>query len=316
MAAIVAFGVLFILVWALRIAIRGRSQNRFLALFFIPIAAGLMLAPVNYAIWGVAFIVIALIFVPSYLFRRADTHEQAGEYEKVRDLYQPLRWLHPFLNWKQVDDLLAVSILLRDGHWDKAADQLVRIRTRYPHLEAWSYMQQFYMRADWPALRQWVEANLPPDKLRRDLTTLLLYLRSLGETGDLDKLLVDFGQYRNAIERSPQLRDQAYMYVLAFTGRLELLERLVKGEPATLPAHITPPWLASAEQAAGKLEAAQARLEAFLRDALPALPNPIRHYLESTARRRQAAPLAPPGEFSPPAQQALQELERWVELGY
>ena len=303
MTAIVAFGNLFILVWALRIALRGRSQRRFLALLFLPIAGGLMLAPVNYAVWGVGFVVIIFILLPSYLFRRADTHEQAGEYEKVGELYQPLRWIHPFLNWKQVDDLLNISILLRDARWDEAIALLEQVRTRYPHLQAWSYMQQYYVQGDWPALRQWVEANLssgqalPPDKLRRDLTTLLLYLRSLGETGDLEKLLATFGEYRNALERAPQLRDQAYMYVLAFTGRLELLERLTKGSPSTLPAHITPPWLATAEQAAGQPEAAQARLQTFLQDALPKLPNPIRHYLENTSQARLARPV--PGAPSP-----------------
>jgi rhomboid protease GluP len=84
-----------------------------------------------------------------------------------------------------------------------------------------------------------------------------MYLRSLGETGDINGMLQVWQRYKSSIEKTNLgTRNLGRMYVLAFCGELEQVAKLFNDSLYIYPLAVKNYWLAIAEQASGNHETA------------------------------------------------------------
>jgi rhomboid protease GluP len=93
-----------------------------------------------------------------------------------------------------------------------------------------------------------------------------LYFRALGETGQRNALLGSFELFREALSSpgNALFRHLCLLFVLAFCGRRESVERVLKGSLAFYPGEVKGFWLATADMAAGRVPEARRALESLL----------------------------------------------------
>jgi rhomboid protease GluP len=107
---------------------------------------------------------------------------------------------------------------------------------------------------------QWCQRDL---SVTANPAILALYFRALGETGALDDLVLLLASRAEA--REPRLTiDLPWLSnlasVLAFSGQTSTLVRLLEGDLRRIPVDRQQYWLAAAERAAGRGDAARERL--------------------------------------------------------
>lgn len=111
----------------------------------------------------------------------------------------------------------------------------------------------YQMDSRWEELLLWIRNNLSAKVLANDATLVFFYLRSLGETGDLNSLVQEFDRFESTLEKIGGVLtvNQSRMVVLAFCGQIEKLQKLFDGPLKGLPLSIRQFWLATAEIADG-----------------------------------------------------------------
>src|SRR5262249_43183112 len=105
---------------------------------------------------------------------------------------------------------------------------------------------------DWPQ----VLMQLQGVDLAHDPFALSNYIGALGETGDLNGMLREFEQYRTILQRTRSLTQTA-IYVFAFCGQSEELDKLFQGQFKHFPESIKNFWLATTYLAAGNRAVAE-----------------------------------------------------------
>jgi len=110
-------------------------------------------------------------------------------------------------------------------------------------------------------------------------------LRAHGETGDLPGLVKLYERHETQIAKldPPGQRDLCRLMLLVFCGRRESVERLFCGTLGILPVSTQEFWLATADQAAGKHEAARHQFESLLPVADPTMRLAIERRLAQLA---------------------------------
>ena len=212
-----------------------------------------------------------LVLIPLLGYRLALRWTLEQEYGKARRLASALRWLHPADGWREWPRLLA-ALESRDPETIAEAAAALRgrgaARTGVGRVAA---ALVYRLSNQWEPLRHWIETAIPPAQLGRDPNMLGLYLRALGELGQPDALLAAFAQWsRSAASQGHWLsRSLCRLMAFAFCGRRDLVERLFAGPLDLYPEPVQRFWLATADMAAGRADAARAELEAVRADCDP-----------------------------------------------
>ncbi len=267
-----------------------------IALFFIePEAAGYGGA----AVWGL------LILVPSLGSRLAYRLLLQQKYRQARQLASLLRWLHPADGWLEQPELLEALVLGQQGAFAEAAEILKRFETTESPLSRLATTQLYRMNGQWEELLGWLQNRLDQKEFQNDPNILALYLRTLGETGDLNGLVRSFDQFKKELEKTRSLL-MGYLFLFAFGGRKKEVARMFEGPLKFYPSSIQSFWLATAEFAGGN-EAAGHRL---LTEALENEDVLIR----TAAERRRAQPPPLAGSIlTPEARQIVAQAERELD---
>ncbi|HEY9849791.1 MAG TPA: rhomboid family intramembrane serine protease [Leptolyngbyaceae cyanobacterium] len=199
------------------------------------------------ALWGI------FILVPLMGMRKATQLISHGRYGEARKLMKSLRWLHPADGWLQQPEILRALEMGQRGEITEAFQILNRYQTNNTPVGRNATLLLYRMSSRWEELLLWVHAYVPEKALFKDTTLVSYYLRSLGETGDLNGLLYEFQRFEPFLEKIGDMAtlNTIRMFVLAFGGQVEELRKLMYGPLGMFPESSRRFWLATAEMAAG-----------------------------------------------------------------
>jgi rhomboid protease GluP len=221
---------------------------------------------------------IGLLLFPMMLLRRLEFLVRNSQYLGASRLARWLRWLIPTDGMWTYHHLLAGIALAQAGQLDAATEIFDRYQpgnilgkrsSKQTDLGR-SVTALLYRSTDrWQEYIVWMQAQmtqlrLPSSELGVALgnrgTTLVYYLRALAETGDLRRCIAEVAK----LDRSGQINSQSLntlkLYILAYCGRVEVVEQSCLSLLATESADVHQFWIGTAELAAGDVESATQQL--------------------------------------------------------
>ncbi len=235
-----------------------------------------------------------LLLIPSLADRKIEELYLRRRFAEARRLAVVRQALHPWKDSPYRPVLFGILEQAKAGRLDLVLDQLALERDETTPAGRFATALTFALTENWSGLVQWC---------RRDLSTttnpavLALYFRALGETGELDDLVLLLTS--RAETREPRLTiDWPWLWnlalVLAFCGKTHALARLFENDLRRTPPAEMQFWLATAEWAERRSEAARENLERLRLQTHDAL-------LRRSSERRlthsaPGNPLSPTGE--------------------
>lgn len=160
-----------------------------------------------------------LVIVPANALRGAQTAIHRHQLDRAALCARIAGVLHPFDGQREQARMIASQACFDRGELAAAKGEL------YPLLKsnAWSECAKLeLLRLDgrWPLIVQHAKAQLVG---KRDLKLAPLYLRALGEVGDIDAMWIMYGQIPSLLGHQPIMRLQ----MASYSGQSELVELLL-----------------------------------------------------------------------------------------
>jgi rhomboid protease GluP len=259
------------------------------AMFYLtPKVAGL----IGGALWAI------FIVLPNLGNRRVNqlvTQQRFGQASKVARF---ISWLHPADGWRTQPDFLRALWMGQRGDIVEAMAILHRYQTVKTPSGRLAIATIYQLDARWEDLLMWIQ-TIPESVLQQDFDLLLCYLRSLGETSDLNGLLAAWERYEPRLEKNPNIvtRNLVRLYVLAFCGQKEQVVTLFNTSLSAYSPAIKNFWLATTDQAQGYQIAA--------RELLLTIPENSDLRLVSAVKRRLSQPVLIAETLSEKSQEIL-----------
>ena len=206
------------------------------------------------------------VLIPSFGTRVVWRWGMQQRYVAAWRLAMVLRWLHPFDVDRCRPSLLWAMWLAQRGETEKAVGILRRLVAHGGMTGRAAAAQMYRIAGRWEELVEWVDNSVGMSGLLRDVGVLLSYVRALGETGNLERMLWVYAQYGGALERSGHQpsRNLCRMMMMAFCGRTAAVEELLLESLDWLPVTAQEFWRATAEAAAGEADKSRQRLTRLL----------------------------------------------------
>ncbi len=201
-----------------------------------------------------------LLLIPSLSERKIEDLLLARRFSDARRLAGIRRALHPWEDSPYRPALLRCLEQASADRLDLALDQLAIERDEITPAGRYAAALTFALTENWPGLVQWCQRDLA---VTANPAILALYFRALGEIGARDDLVLLLASRAEA--REPRLAiDLPWLSnlatVLAFSGETSTLVRLLEGDLRRIPFDQQQYWLATAELATGRDDAASERL--------------------------------------------------------
>lgn len=202
-----------------------------------------------------------LLLIPSISDRKIEELILARRLADGRRLAVVRHLLHPWADSPYRPALFHILEQARAGRLDRALDQLSVEREATTPAARFAAALTFALTENWPGLVQWCRRDL---SVTANPAVLALYFRALGETGDLEDLVLLLNS--RAEIREPRLTiDLPWIWdlalVLAFCGKTDALVRLLNEDLRDTPPEEKEFWLATAELTGGHEGAGRERLE-------------------------------------------------------
>ncbi|BAZ09130.1 rhomboid family protein [Calothrix sp. NIES-4071] len=215
--------------------------------YLTPAIAGL----IGGSLWAV------LIVAPSFAMVHVNRLLTQHKFQQASKIAQIVRLLHPADGLREQPELIKGLEMAQKGLIDEATLIFQRYQSSTP-IGRYATICLYQINSRWSELLIWLQLNTTKDILTKESYILLMYLRSLGEIGDVNGLLEAWQQFKLSIEKTNLgTRNLARMYVLAFCGEKEQVAKLFNDSLAIYPQTVKDFWLATAEQAAGNYEIAR-----------------------------------------------------------
>ncbi|GJD23610.1 Rhomboid family protein [Rivularia sp. IAM M-261] len=249
--------------------------------YFTPTIAGL----IGGSLWIILIVtpIIALVHVNRLLAQQ--------KFKQARKLSILARLLHPLDGIKEQPELIKGLELAQKGFIDEATVIFQRYQSSTTSIGRSAAITLYQINSRWLELLLWIQQNTTPEILAKESYLLVMYLRSLGEIGDVNGMLQVWQQYFSSIEKTDlSTRNLAKLYILAFCGEKEQVANLFNSSLLIYPQTIKNFWLATAEQASGNYETAR---ELFL-NLINCEDVRIRTAVEWRLSQPSKAPLIPP----------------------
>ena len=203
-----------------------------------------------------AALVLALILAPTWAHNAASRALRQFGYRRARWFAYVAATLHPFDGWPALPRLFHAFQLAHEGKTTEADALLQVVAHGEGSAASIARAQRLQILGRWRELKESVEsAGLPA--LTREPSVLALYLRALGELGDVEEL-AEFMRANEPALLAAGVIEPALLYLFTFTGQVTLTERTL--DSALLPHSddTRAAWLALATKCAG--DAARARV--------------------------------------------------------
>ena len=235
-----------------------------------------------------------LLLIPSLSDRKIEELFLARRFADARRLAVVRQALHPWKDSPYRPVLFRILEQASAGRLDLALDRLAVERETTTPAGRFAAALTFALTENWPGLVQWCRRDL---SVTANPAVLALYFRALGETGELDDLVLLLTS--RAETREPRLTiDLPWIWnlalALAFCGKTNALGRLFEDELRHTPSAEKEFWLATAEVGEGRQAAARERLERLRLQTHDAC---LRRSIERRLTQLPPAePLSPTGE--------------------
>jgi rhomboid protease GluP len=200
-----------------------------------------------------------LLLLPALIARWVFRHSLAQSYHKAAQGAQWLHRLFPFYGWGRTAELFRGIDLAWRGDL-KAAETAFACQANNDTSDGRSAaFNLFRIRNEWPALREWFRREEVASRLDRDPGLVAMWLRTLGECGELSEMVNAFERHAKTIQQPGLgiLRDLCRLYVFSFTGRAPVVERICATTLKSLPLAVREFWIGTAESAAGNTAAGE-----------------------------------------------------------
>jgi rhomboid protease GluP len=222
---------------------------------------------------------VLLVIVPGTLARTYNARLLQQRYRSAYNFARVISIFHPFDGWREQPKIVrALDLAFQD---DVAG--AVEILKRFQHVvspAAHTAMINLYRITNrWEEFLAWA-AQLPSG-VSTNWSFIPVLLRARAEVGDVRGMIELYDRNKNAIAKmAPSAnRDFCRLVLFAFTGRRDLVQRLMAGSLQLLPNTAKQFWLATADLTAGNSEAGIAALNAQLQSADPATRRAIERRL-------------------------------------
>ncbi len=157
--------------------------------FILLVLAGAYYVVPQRAGWISGGLWMAFVVVPSLGFAKVRQLVSQEHYGQARSLANCLRWLHPTDGWFEYPTLLRGLELGQQNKLDEAIQLFKDYETTTTMTGRTATALLYKLGARWDEFAAWVQANLSEKTFYNDQTVVVYYLRSLGETGDINGLL-------------------------------------------------------------------------------------------------------------------------------
>ncbi|MEP7126871.1 MAG: rhomboid family intramembrane serine protease [Byssovorax sp.] len=280
-----AFSSLLLFVRALRQRAWGWASATGIVLLVA--AAGELLFPdrVGYlagAIW------LVLVAIPSLGYALVGRLGNRQRYAAAARVASIVRFLHPMDGWWDRPRILRALALAQAGAFTEASARLVELEQSSPRYAREARMHRLRMESRWDEVLAWLRARIPEADLLADPALLFVYLRALGEVGELDALVASYRRAEPVLARADGGRSVSLLFVFAFTGRADRVASLFRGPLASYSEALKSFWLATADLAAGAHPADRKAPREVLADLVARADAS----LVTSARRRLDDPIA------------------------
>ncbi|WAL62692.1 rhomboid family intramembrane serine protease [Thermocoleostomius sinensis] len=217
------------------------------------------------------------VATPLIGFARVNRLFYQERYRQARKLASRLRWLHPADGWLEYPDVL-LGLELAQQDQLEAAKQVFQRHSRVTNSTGRIATAFLYrMGAQWDELLTWIRCNWSEEKIFRDSTIALHYLRALGETGEVNELVRSLALFEQQFEKSSDAitLNVARLLVLAFCGQSQLVQQLLTGPLKIYSPEMRQFWLATADWAAGYERSSREALLTLQQHCDPSMYNAI-----------------------------------------
>jgi rhomboid protease GluP len=203
-------------------------------------------------VWGI------FVFLPFSAMQAVYYCSIKKRYTAARRIATVAAILHPVDGWRQHSRLFGALEMAHRGEIDAARQVLEEYKTETDWFGRLSCACLYRLDHQWGEYRLWFENERDERDDLPELDNVVYYLRSLGETGDLNGMAAEFADLMPLFKSRGQgdLRHLCRLFLFAFTGRVDALERLFRGPLAIYPEQVRHYWLATAHLAAGNDEQA------------------------------------------------------------
>ncbi len=213
------------------------------------------------------------ILAPSLLQRSVRQATLRQNYRRASTYSVIAGILHPFDGLPQQARFLRAIAMAERGDLAAASATLADLEAHgSPHIARAAAIHLRRINHDWAGVIAWVQANIEPAWLLRDINMLPIYVRALGELGRLSEMLhvCAAGQ----LSDHPMLaihRSSTGMFVLAFCGNYPQVIDMLDGPLSQMPGEMRRYWIATSKFAAGLVPEARRELEDLQAVATPGL---------------------------------------------
>lgn len=243
---------------------------------------------------------ILLVVVPSVCTRLIARATLAQHYRRAMWLSKIVRFLHPAGAWREQPALLDALDRAHRSTIEEAVELLRPfLESRTPATSA-AAAHYFRITGRWEEALEWLRAH--PVAAFSDPALILLYIRALGETGDIEGMIQALLNGHHLLQRTAVLALYSKVFAFAFSGRKKLLLRLLRDTRLRLPVGADTFWLATADLASGRIETGQRALASLRKTAPPTWDVAIE-------RRFTHPPRNVAGRLSPATEARLSRIE-------
>lgn len=235
--------------------------------FILLVVGGMLLLLPAQAAWVSGSLWLILYLLPLLGFARVNALVRQERYRQARKAATLLRWLHPLDGWMEYPAMLRALELGQQGRIDEAIQRLQRYQMEASPMGRLATAMLYRTGARWQEAIAWVQQRLGEEAVFTDVAVGMIYLRSLGEIGDLNHFLQLLERFERLLEKVGDGFSLSVikMYALAFCGQVEPVQEAFKGTLSSIPESTQQYWLATAEMASGSEAVARQRFLA-LRD--------------------------------------------------
>jgi len=205
-----------------------------------------------------------LVLIPSLGARYLQQLTIRQDYLSARTVALCLKWLHPADGWREQPELLSALALADKDELDQAVAVLARYKDLNTPFAKTAQILLLRMDNKWEELAEWMSKEAVQPTFLQNPMLFFTWIRSLGETGDINGMLNSFvANEKNLGRIGTTNRNLGWLTVLAFCGRCEQVKQLLDSQFQSYPADVREFWLATSDMAAGHVAAAKERLHSL-----------------------------------------------------
>ncbi len=267
------------------------------------LAIGWLLPPLAILLPIAALIWAFFLLLPIQGFALVERLVRREQYQSAAQWMDWTRWLHPFDGWWDYSQLLRGLALAQSGQLAAAQQIFHQYPTGKSAITRLATILLYRLNGQWADFVTWVQRQSLTSPVLQDPNVQLMYLRSLGEVGQVNELLDALQQFERSLRQAgnPIFLNTARMHTLAFCGQPESLAWLFQQHLSAIPADAQQFWLATAHQRSGNQPQAQQLFQTLRQTATPALKRAIANRLAERS--------TPPTPLNLPSQHYLGQLQ-------